>query len=852
MSELLYIEGSQVDLTPNTINRTLQINNIGEAKDRQSNFSNTNKLPRTPKNIKIFNFLGVSGNKSDFPYKKLSCDYIKNGIPLVRNGYAVVKATNSHYEVVIYDGIIDVSERIKGKKLNELNFADLNHYLTQSNYQNSFSNTEGYIYALGEFIPRSSFSNVTIQEQAPSLFVKTIWDKIWNEAGLSYFGEFFTVNEDFQTEVVSAQKGYTIEDIELISTALGSGNTNLISRFANSNDPLIRFEDQHTFTSEGYTGISTNPDGSLLVNADKQIKLSIATSYSNNESYVRLQIRINGSTKTSILLDKLGTSKNSEISLSVAAGDLISFVISGTYDIDQAGNEFFKYIIDYSASSVIEITEQTGGQFIDFSLFTSNMDQLTFVKDVMQRYGLILKPVKNTNAYEFIQFEKLLNAKENTEDWSDKLDVILGEKYDIQYAQVNDATYNYPEELVDHLYDGILTIDNQNATPNKNLFASPYEIANTRPRTFNGKSIYQVHIWEEKQEDGVAIIAKKETPIKIFRLSKVQMTINTFFFDNVNTVAVTGAIPFLSLENMQMQYFLNVYYKAFKILINRTKQVDARFLMNEIDIFNLDFFTLKYLEQTGKYYYLNNLKHSADKLSPAELIELSGFSVNLPPTVLGVFQTNISYENTRAITVANITDQSNPAYFDPEFDEPIAIMITGGFNSNILIKNGAQILTTQTEILVENWDLKIEDAGNTVDAHSANYTFKIKDAGSGKYSEVEGTISVSVAAYVNNPPVANAGPDQTVQIPANEFNSFFGVSGSGSTDTTGEITTYNWVLISKPVGSTAFVNFANDVNASLEVPNSSENIGAYTIELTVTDNFGATATDTVSIQIQPA
>ncbi|SOC79829.1 hypothetical protein SAMN06296241_1366 [Salinimicrobium sediminis] len=863
MSEILYIEGWKMDLSPDPITRTLQINNIGEVKDRQANFSNTTKLPMTPNNVKAFDFLGVSGNSSLKPYRKLRCDYILNGIPMVRNGYAVVKAANSHYEVVIYDGLIDLSERIKGKKLNELNFSDLNHYLTQSTYESSLLNTEGFIYALGEFLPRSGFSTIKIEEQAPSLFVKTVWDKIWEEAGLRYSGSFFSENTDFLTEVISPAKGYEVKNVELTSLLLGSGQTNIISRNTFSNDPLIRFEDQHTFQSGSFSGITMNPDGSLVTSEDGQLSLSIETSYSNNDSYVRLLVNLNGATKTWIDLPENLTSKTVTINLNVKAGDILTFVLAGTYEISQAEQEpeqqdtiHGKYSINYNAYSTIQITKLTGGQFIDFSTFVAEMDQLAFVKDVMQRYGLLIKPVKNTNSYDFIQFEEMLNDKANTEDWSEKLNEILGEKYDIQYARRNEATYAYPESIIDRVYDGVLTIDNENATPAKNLFSSPYQIPTSRSRTFKNKTVYQIPIWEEKEEDGETIIENKESPVKIFRISKVDTSIQTTFFDGANVITVTGMIPFLSLENMQMQYFLNKYYKAFKLLIDRAKQVDADFKLNEIDIYNLDFFRLKYLKQTGKYYYLNNLKHRPERIIKAELIQLNGFSVNLPPTILGVYSRTISYKNTTTITVDNITVQSNPAYFDPEFDQPMAIMFTGGFNSNILLKNGADVITTQTVINVADWNVTIQDAGNLTAEHSAAFTFKIKDAGSEQWSEVEGTIDVTVREYVNNPPVANAGPDQTVEIPIDQSSTLVSLNGSGSTDTTGSITSYAWSIVSMPSTSSAFLSGNSGVNGGLNVPNTEDSYGTYTIKLIVTDEFGATGEDTVSItvtfqQIQP-
>ena len=96
-------------------------------------------------------------------------------------------------------------------------------------------------------------------------------------------------------------------------------------------------------------------------------------------------------------------------------------------------------------------------------------------------------------------------------------------------------------------------------------------------------------------------------------------------------------------------------------------------------------------------------------------------------------------------------------------------------------------------------------------------------------------------AIVNNPPVANAGPDKNIQLPANSTT----LNGSG-TDTDGTIVSYSWTKISGPNGS------------ALSAPNSATTnvtgltAGQFVYRLTVTDNAGATAYDEVTITVSSA
>ena len=93
----------------------------------------------------------------------------------------------------------------------------------------------------------------------------------------------------------------------------------------------------------------------------------------------------------------------------------------------------------------------------------------------------------------------------------------------------------------------------------------------------------------------------------------------------------------------------------------------------------------------------------------------------------------------------------------------------------------------------------------------------------------------------NIPPVANAGADQTVTLPVNTVT----LNGSG-TDADGTIASYQWTKISGPSTFT----IVSPSQAQTAVNNLVQ--GTYQFQLTVTDNQGATATDTVVITVNPA
>ena len=104
------------------------------------------------------------------------------------------------------------------------------------------------------------------------------------------------------------------------------------------------------------------------------------------------------------------------------------------------------------------------------------------------------------------------------------------------------------------------------------------------------------------------------------------------------------------------------------------------------------------------------------------------------------------------------------------------------------------------------------------------------------------SVTVTVNAAPNQAPVANAGSDINITLPANSTT----LNGTGSNDPDGNISVYAW---SKSSGPAAYT-IANVNAASTAVTNLSA--GVYVFTLTVTDNAGATASSNVTITVSAA
>jgi ribosomal protein L14 len=125
------------------------------------------------------------------------------------------------------------------------------------------------------------------------------------------------------------------------------------------------------------------------------------------------------------------------------------------------------------------------------------------------------------------------------------------------------------------------------------------------------------------------------------------------------------------------------------------------------------------------------------------------------------------------------------------------------------------------------------------------YTFQLKVTDNDG-AESTDAVDVNVAAATNVAPTASAGSDQSITLPTDSVT----LDGSASSDSDGNIASYEWTQISKPSGAPDAVISA-PANSSTGVSGLTA-VGKYTFQLKVTDNDGAESTDAVDVTVAAA
>ena len=164
--------------------------------------------------------------------------------------------------------------------------------------------------------------------------------------------------------------------------------------------------------------------------------------------------------------------------------------------------------------------------------------------------------------------------------------------------------------------------------------------------------------------------------------------------------------------------------------------------------------------------------------------------------------------------------------------------------------NGSASTDVDGNLLTFNWSLTstpLGSAANLSDPTAVNPTFIVDLPGTyiaqlvvndGIVNSAPHTVAISTQ---NRPPVANAGPDQTVQLQATVQ-----LDGSLSSDPDGDPFSFSWSVLSTPTGSATILSDPNAINPSFvaDLP------GNYVAQLIVNDGNVNSPPDTVAISTE--
>ncbi len=181
-------------------------------------------------------------------------------------------------------------------------------------------------------------------------------------------------------------------------------------------------------------------------------------------------------------------------------------------------------------------------------------------------------------------------------------------------------------------------------------------------------------------------------------------------------------------------------------------------------------------------------------------------------------------------------DGSNTRDLDGAIIEYRWQYVSGPTGSNIVTPDAA--LTTISGLVEGQYTFRLTVTDNDGDRASDAVIITVHPAPVVE-PPVDTTVIIPPPPPVNAEPLADAGTDQTISFPDTSLT----INGANSTDRDGTIAEYNWTMVEGPSTPT----IVNPASPSTVINNLQT--GEYTFVLTVTDNKGAVAKDTIRVSV---
>ena len=593
----LIIDGVEIPIKKESIYQSKQVNTLFRLDNRQTNYTNSFKLPKTPEVTKAFSLLGIVGNTSRDPYEKNNTQLLSDsGECFIYNGFSVIQSVDEYINVTVYDGNIDIYQAMGSDKLSDIPMPLLNHQKNVANVANSTINiTAKYRYMLADFGAKTKTNGglINIDYMCPFASVKYMWDCIFEHYGFTYEGSVFNTAE-FTNLWLSYPKGTAGAEV---NTTVFVASQPTIQSFGN----FLSFGTPTTVTDASFLTPNT-----LVVNKSGRYRIELNTTVNTSifGSYGKISIVKNTSedaqnaipydvlhegfielfTDTNITIDKY---------FDLQEGDQIKIAFSV---INQNPN------FSFFTSSNIQLTRIENAS-IDFTDSFSEFTVRDFFNEILYKFGLTPIKDKYTNKYTFKLLSELL-VSGNAVDWSDKFVSVTNESYVLDsYGQNNYFKYKYHDENDTH-FNANLPVNNETLESEKTILQS---------KTFapskmeNGALIWKMFDREIKDDGQVDF--KNLTGRFFFATSNVKIMApgTRIGSDKIPAVATYLRAYQPLFKYQDWNYIMNKYYSSFNRILQDSVYMKVRMNLNDFDILNLDFGKMVYIEQLSNYYLIQKI-----------------------------------------------------------------------------------------------------------------------------------------------------------------------------------------------------------------------------------------------------
>ena len=608
----------ELDLLDGRVTYVKQAADIGEITKVNTSYSWGMKFPKTPNNTRILEGLGIAGDTSTAPYRKIYCNILDNGLPIVNKGLLKIRGTEGdEYKAYVQDGIIDFFTDISTDKISDvLDLSALDHENTVANIIASFTgNIYRYVIASYNGPPLANVGTTTNLNpfgMVPSINIEYLWDALFDYYGWTYSGD---INLSGLWMTYPNAIGFSDEGNTTLLTA-----TPKIRTYDTTNDQdthRLQF-DAITLDSEYIYNVFPGQDHTFAFYqaGNYRVKFNVEGFFwetwpPRQHNFLAI-VRVNGVNVGEYSLSDEDT---------VVVTDIIAY--SNTIVQIQIINTTGQGGTMYVTGGSLEI-ETLGVQTVSFSQALIKYKVADFFKEILTRQALVpFADIDNKN----IEFKSLSNRLSAPYiDWSSKYVRRKKEGYVYDsYAKSNYLRHKYDEEGEDYK-DGILVVENENLPIEKTIYQSKtYAPEEELQEYLDNGSSYYVNIFK------MFSVEVKEDPDTGDLLADYKALKDRFFIFNAETVNrdlyilgnLVESFPLASVNGNTFDDIVQTEYADINQILNQTRVHEIELALTKWDVATLDLRKRYYFEQEKNYYLLNKLTWKSGDLCTGEFIRLS-------------------------------------------------------------------------------------------------------------------------------------------------------------------------------------------------------------------------------------
>ncbi|WP_392447989.1 hypothetical protein ACF3OB_01140 [Capnocytophaga canis] len=647
----LYVNGVRVDTYDNEkVSFSWKANPMTDLKTRAFNASDNIKLPKTQRNMEIFELAGVAGSQSNMPYRKFRVDYYVDGVPIENDASGFINCIDNDINIIFMSGNIDLYRSIEGFLLKDLPMHELSHKKDAESIMSTHVEDKDYLYAIADYGGKTIVEGrYNFDYSVPSIKGDWIRRKIEQLSGKQLSGAFFeseTWNEIFFT----------------VSDAMKVSDDSFWHKYVEADRPTMLFYDKMPPSKAN----DDDQQGMGIVSYFR--KESVDTPYRPSYNFYyyfvtpqdgKYKVTLSGSGFASFpigerdLIDitrnqhiNLFMKKNEEVVKTYHTEDFVPHFENIDSHVRDLNKPFtFEAHVDLRQGDLIYFTADRPNiakAITDLKLTISILNENTitigdhfanikvheWLKEVMQLFCLTpIQDKQDPYRYRFYTLNERVNAP--VVDWSDKYvetkiewfkwgdfarhNHLKFSKYNEQSAQQdsNDYTWKIPNDQM-----------NNEKTITSKFFSPIRNNIKFRNLTLD---TYEFWVKEPKEDkDGKVTVNYKEQNNR-FHFFQYYLGFNTLpcTLELANEHFVIAFTKIADFGGLQWQSLKELYYADIETLTNRMSSVTATFNLSPIDFAQFDLYSTIYVKQLGSLFMPISVTYTAGEFATVEMLRIS-------------------------------------------------------------------------------------------------------------------------------------------------------------------------------------------------------------------------------------